>query len=362
MAVTPNEDVARTDRFYKDFAANYKTFFKYTNYKIFNLLLRSLRVYFGLDFTKTHNKVIRYIKSKNVKIVWFGYGNISYDLIKKVHSSLPHVKLICDTDSVWSRFILRELPYADPSRSHSIKIAGRNKELEEKEWVNLCDVTTAVSLVDSDYYKSIAQDPSKIHLFSNVIDVDEYKENHSPPLNFKTPSLILAGTYHKDSAMSLAADWVIQKVLPILHKSHPDIHLFIVGKGSDREFGSLNNNSITVTGKVDSVLPYLCNSSLAIVPLHFESGTRFKIMEAGICKIPIVSTTLGAEGLPLENRKHLLISDTPNDFAKSIIEVLENKNLADYLVHNCYNFILKNCSIENLKTEASNIMKYIQDD
>jgi len=312
-------------------------------------------------FENDADLIIDYAEKKNIDILWFGYGNISYPLIKEIKKKRPSFKVVCDTDSVWSRFILRELPYEnDPVRRKKIEQDGALKEQEEREWVELCDVTTAVSEIDAEYYRSISSNKENIHIFSNVINVDSYKNSLPPPVGFKNPSIYLAGTFgHYHSPMDTAARWVIAEVLPLVRKVIPHIHFYIVGRNSDLFFGNLSDLHITATGKLDSVLPYLCNTDVAIVPLKFESGTRFKILEAGICKVPLVSTTLGAEGIPVVDGVHILIGDEPHDFAQAIIKLLNDKNLANQLVKNCHKVVTEHFSVEALSVEAEIILGYL---
>lgn len=319
------------------------------------------KLLWDLLFQNDADFIIDYAEKINIDILWFGYGNISYPLIKEIKRKRPSFKVVCDTDSVWSRFILRELPYEnDPVRRKKIEQEGALKEQEEREWVNLCDVTTAVSHVDAEYYRSIAKDPEKIRIFSNVIDVGSYKNPPSPPAGFKTPSFYLAGTFgHYHSPMDTAARWVIEEVLPLVRKDIPHVHFYIVGRNSDLFFGNLNDPGITATGYLDSVLPYLCNTDVAIVPLKFESGTRFKILEAGACKIPLVSTTLGAEGIPVVDGEHILIADEPHDFAQAIIKLINDRNLANQLAQNCHQIVTELFSVEALSCEAEKILSYL---
>jgi glycosyltransferase involved in cell wall biosynthesis len=109
-------------------------------------------------------------------------------------------------------------------------------------------------------------------------------------------------------------------------------------------------------------LPYLCNTDVALVPLKFESGTRFKILEAGACKVPLVSTTLGAEGIPVIDGEHILIADEPEDFAKAIVRLLDDKELARKLAVNCNDLVNKNFSVESLAAEAKKILGYLNHD
>lgn len=307
--------------------------------------------------------ILNHVDRRNIDVVWFGYGNISYPLIKCIKKLRPGLKVVCDTDSVWSRFLLRELPYVTGPRKQQILESGREKEAEERAWVNLCEVTTAVSEVDAEYYRGLAINSKCVHLFSNVIDLESYKLAPPPPAGFKNPSIYLAGSFgHYNSPMDTATRWVLEEVFPLVLQSHPDVHFYIVGRSSELGFGHMNGPNITVTGRLKTVLPYLCNTDVALVPLKFESGTRFKILEAGACKVPLVSTILGAEGIPVVDGEHILIADEPKDFANAIVRLLDDKELARKLAVNCHDLVKENFSVETLAVEAKQILEYLNHD
>jgi len=124
----------------------------------------------------------------------------------------------------------------------------------------------------------------------------------------------------------------------------------------------ISDPKITVTGKLPSVLSYLSHVDVALVPLKFESGTRFKILEAGACKIPLVSTTLGAEGIPVIDGEHILIADEFETFANAIIKLLNNKEFANRLALNCHNLVNEHFSVDFLAGEAKRILEYLNHD
>ena len=322
--------------------------------KVINKLFNT-RIKYDAEFILDH------VNSHNIGVLWFGYGNISYPLMKYINKVQPDLQIVCDTDSVWSRFVLRGQPYASGLRKIAITLSGQKKILEERAWAKMCDVTTAVSEVDAQYYRGLTKDKDKVHIFSNVIDIESYENKAEPPESFKNPSIYLAGTFgHYNSPMDSAARWFINEVFPKVLSRHPNLHFYIIGRESDKGFGHLNSPNITVTGKLESVLPYLCNTDIALVPLKFESGTRFKILEAGACKIPIVSTTLGAEGIPVITEKHILIADAPEEFADAIIKLLDDRPMANQLAENCYNLVKDRFSVAALENEAKNILEFMK--
>jgi glycosyltransferase involved in cell wall biosynthesis len=305
--------------------------------------------------------IVDYAHQMGIKIIWFGYGNLSYELIKQIKRLDKTLCLICDTDSVWSRFLFRELPFIDDAKEQQrILAAVQRKEKEEKEWVGLCDITTAVSEVDAEYYRCLTTDHRKIAIFSNVLDVDKYEGKVDSPATLRNPSIYLAGSFGKStSAMNRAAEWLINGIVPIIKRSIPSLHCYVVGNHSDISFGHLNSAHFTATGRVDSVLPYLKNIDVALTPLQFESGTRFKILEAAACKRPMVSTTLGAEGLPVYSGEHILLADKTDDFAQAVVRLIEDKPYAKQLAEASYQLIKQQFGIDRLVAEAQSILATI---
>lgn len=85
---------------------------------------------------------------------------------------------------------------------------------------------------------------------------------------------------------------------------------------------------INVTGRVEDVRPYMQQASVYAVPIRIGGGTRLKLYEAMAMELPIVSTTIGAEGLPLEDGKELLLRDSPPDFADAIVKLIRDPDSA----------------------------------
>ncbi len=354
------------ERFYSGFAKAFHyapSCLSYNRNRYFRKARNILGELTGYDAARDCAFILHCVDEWKIDVVWLGYGNsfFSFPLIKALRRARPALKLVCDTDSVWSRFVLRELPYIkNPLRQILVARRGRAKEREERAWVVLCDVTTGVSEVDCAYYRSLAADTGKIHQFSNVIDLESYAALPPPAPGLKHPCIYLAGQFgHATSAMNRAARWMLDDVLPIVRRTLPDIHFYIVGNRSKEAFGQEESPHVTVTGRLDSVLPYLAHADLSVVPLQFESGTRFKILEAAACRIPIVSTTLGAEGLPVQHEKHLLLADTPEAFAAAIIRLIGDRPYAAALADACRQMVHGHFSVDSLEKEARKILDYI---
>lgn len=115
------------------------------------------------------------------------------------------------------------------------------------------------------------------------------------------------------------------EILPLIRQAEPDATFTIVGRSPTPAVRRLaDDDGIEVTGRVEDVRPYLRNAAVYVVPLRIGGGTRLKIFEAMAAGRAVVSTTIGAEGLPTENGRHLLLADTPREFADAVLTLLRD--------------------------------------
>lgn len=125
--------------------------------------------------------------------------------------------------------------------------------------------------------------------------------------------------------------WFLSEILPLIRRTRPDVTVTIVGRDPSEEIRSLASatGNITVTGTVPDVRPYLWGSRLSIVPLRIGGGTRLKVYEAMGARSPIVSTTIGAEGLSIHPPDDIRLADTAETFAAQVIELLGHPETRD---------------------------------
>lgn len=118
--------------------------------------------------------------------------------------------------------------------------------------------------------------------------------------------------------------WFCDEILPRIRREIPDATLTIVGRSPSRPVLDLaeRHDRVEVTGSVPDVRPYMERASVFVVPLRIGGGTRLKVYEAMGMEIPIVSTTIGAEGLPVRDGHDLLLADDPDTFAATVVRLM----------------------------------------
>lgn len=133
--------------------------------------------------------------------------------------------------------------------------------------------------------------------------------------------------YHPNAA---AVHYFAADIWPRIRVERPDLVWRLVGKNPEALRLPTDVN-IACTGAIDDAIGTLAGASAAVAPLLSGSGTRFKILEAWAAGVPVVSTTIGAEGLEAEPGKHLLLADTPDSFAGAVLSVVNDYALAERL-------------------------------
>ncbi|MDQ2719744.1 MAG: glycosyltransferase family 4 protein [Bacteroidota bacterium] len=121
--------------------------------------------------------------------------------------------------------------------------------------------------------------------------------------------------------------WFCKKIWPLVLNEFPDLKLLVVGNGElpEKYSDGYDTPSIEFTGAVADVKSFYNKASISVVPLLTGSGTRLKILEAMGLGVPVISTTIGAEGITYSDGSDILIADNENHFAEKIIYLLKDK-------------------------------------
>ncbi len=128
-----------------------------------------------------------------------------------------------------------------------------------------------------------------------------------------------------------AARHLVDDILPRVRRLHPSATLTIVGGGQPSDLEALRRPGVTVTGWVTDVRPHLRRASVVVAPLRIGSGTRLKVVEGLAMAKPMVSTTVGCEGIDVHSGEHLLVADAPDDFADAVALLLRDPGLGNRL-------------------------------
>ena len=207
-------------------------------------------------------------------------------------------------------------------RAFNLMESRKLKRLEVNAW-NQATVCLATSERDADLMRQLTS--TRVEVVPNGVDLDAFGDVRK---TVPRPYHVVFTGAMRHQPNTDGASWYVREVHPLVQREAPDASITIVGADPPAAIRALSSASVDITGQVDDVRPYLSAARVAVVPLWSGGGTRLKILEAFAAGRPVVSTTIGAEGIAVRDGEHLLLADTPEAFAEAIIRLFNDDALA----------------------------------
>ncbi|MDC1067777.1 glycosyltransferase [Candidatus Kapabacteria bacterium] len=234
---------------------------------------------------------------------------------------------------IWERYS-EELKYGSLKRKY---IDSQASKLENKESILISKMDVNFVITDVDKKRAIKLSPkANIVVASAGVSPNKW---FAGKLSQRQPKqIIIASTWnwiHNSNGLR----WWVEKVLPLVKSKINDVELIVIGKDSPNFLK--NNINIEPVGYVEEVLPYFHNSNIYIAPLFVGSGIRIKILEAMAAGLPVVSTSVSAEGIIASPEQGLFVSDDADAQAAIIVSLIKNKQHAYDLGQKAREFILE---------------------
>jgi glycosyltransferase involved in cell wall biosynthesis len=208
-----------------------------------------------------------------------------------------------------------------------------------------CDLVLVVSEEDKAVLCDLDASLTNVECVPIGVDVDHFQPVHRVT---GANNMLSVGTMYwppnVDSMLYFCRD-----IMPLVSEQIADCSLTIAGQRPVDSIRALAaDRRIEVTGYVDDERELAANCGVFIVPLRSGSGVRVKILNALAMGLPVVSTSIGAEGLAVRSGEHLMIADSPAEFAKAVVEVLRDRELADHLGSNGRKLVCEKYSWERV--------------
>ena len=237
------------------------------------------------------------------------------------HSPAQKVLNLYDLESELLRRHAEVLP---PGLNRWIYLSSaRRMENLEKELSHEADLIWTVSEKERGHLLNPDTD-LPVYLAPNGVDCSAIEP--LPPQNGK--EILFVGSFQYYPNVD-GVQFFVNQVMPEVLKRCPQAVFRMVGRQPDKRIKALHKPpSIILTGEVDELEPCYRNAQVCVVPLRSGGGTRLKILEAMAYGRPVVSTTVGAEGIDVEHNRNILIADQPAEIAEAVCRVLNGPNLA----------------------------------
>jgi glycosyltransferase involved in cell wall biosynthesis len=199
------------------------------------------------------------------------------------------------------------------------------------------DACTVPSVEEQACISGIAPDhKAALPIIPNGADLAGLEGDYGQP---EADTLIFSGAL-SFSFNHMAMVYFLGEVWPLIREQRPNVTLRITGKTDAATQASLPPHpGVIFTGYVDDIRPVIARSMVSIAPLLQGGGTRLKILEAMALRVPVVSTTKGAEGLAAESGRDILIADTPQEMADAVLRLLQDATLRESIRQNALQLV-----------------------
>jgi polysaccharide biosynthesis protein PslH len=155
-------------------------------------------------------------------------------------------------------------------------------------------------------------------LAPNGVDLQEF----TPPAQPPEPDTIIFVGAHNYFPNADGLRFLLAEIWPLILAARPSVQLRVVGPLPPAEIVALRPPNVTFEGFVTNIVAEVGRAAVAIAPLRIGGGTRLKIVEAMALARPVVATTIGAEGIDVQNGRDLMLADAPRDFADAVLRLL----------------------------------------
>ena len=262
-------------------------------------------------------------------VVWFSYGHWGhYARLAQAAGA----KTIMRTHNVQSALAWQGLTSRSVTRWHLYYAVRTPLEtLHERLLFRRFDRVLSVTEADRRYHARWVGDNKSLWV-PNYIDESRYQG--AEPVQRDPNLVIMTGNFGAFQNQQ-GAIWLAEAIWPQVQQARPSARLLLVGHAPGNFRRAIEGHpNIRCTGTVPAVTPYLRQAALGVVPLRHGSGMRIKILEALATELPLVSTSVGAEGIDLRHSEHALLADQAEEFAQAVTHLLNNATKRRQLAQN----------------------------
>jgi sugar transferase (PEP-CTERM/EpsH1 system associated) len=299
-------------------------------------------------FQSKLNELVEQEKFDLIICEWTPYAQF----IKAITGSRKVIVAHNIESTIWERYERNE---SNPLKKFYIGIQYRKVLAFERACFAWADGATAVTQQEAKTIKSFGT-PYQPAVIDNGVDTEYFAPRQT---EIDPNSLVFTGSMdwrpNQDAAIFFATE-----ILPLLKKEQPEIQAVFVGRNPPKQIVDLGKiDGIAITGTVDDVRDYIASASVYIVPLRIGGGSRLKILEAMAMQKPVVSTSVGAEGLEVTDGKDILLVDGPEKFAQTVLTCMRDEALSARIAESGRQLVLDRYRWQQLGKKFSDYLQEI---
>jgi hypothetical protein len=277
------------------------------------------------------------LRNQSWDVVLFEFYQPAMAMLDEVRFRQPGARIVIDSVDVhFRRFAAKaELTGAIADREMAEQVQG-----EELDIYRRADMVVVVTEDDRQTLRGMLPDLPMMVL-PNVHDVFPPAD---PSMAVPNSMIFVGGFLHEPNVDAML--YFCAEVMPLIKKQIPSACLSIVGSNPPAAIQALASDSIEVTGYVPDTAPYLEKSRVSIAPLRYGAGMKGKIGEAMSHGLPVVTTSVGAEGFGLTPGENILVGDSATEFAEHVVRLMQDHALHERIRLVGWEFIRSRYSVE----------------
>jgi glycosyltransferase involved in cell wall biosynthesis len=279
---------------------------------------------------------------------FLSFALVAEQLIPKVRIHAPWATVIYDMVDFHALRMHRE---AQLTSNTNLKAAADRMHAVELMNARTADVTVAVSEAERQALLEI--EPNLVvDVIPTVFDI--------PPgirldIDGRSGLLYVGGFWHTPNVDAVL--WFVREVWPLIRRERPDMIFRVAGSNPSDEILALRGQpGIEVLGYVPDLTDLFATSRMSVAPLRYGAGVKGKVGQSMVYGLPVVATSVGAEGMAIENGKHILVADTPEEFAAAVLRLASDDDLWRTLQKNGRHFIEGAQSLDVLRNTLKALM------
>jgi GT2 family glycosyltransferase/glycosyltransferase involved in cell wall biosynthesis len=292
------------------------------------------------------------LQHNDFKFIFFELFGMAEQYLGVVRQYSPGTPVIIDTFDV---HFLRETREAITANDEGL--LRKAQETKRRELAVYKQADAVLTVTADDKQALLREDPQlnisvipNIHTFPPSI----------VPRDGRRDLLFVGGFSHTPNVDGML--YFCREILPLVLQQLPQTRFWVVGNAPPPEIVALASENVIVTGYALYLAPYLESALVSVAPLRFGSGMKGKIGEAMAWGIPVVTTTIGAEGMGLQDGVDALIADAPEDFARRIIQLHKNPELWDSVAQNARKRVKREWSPDAVDRSLTQILAGVRPD
>jgi len=274
---------------------------------------------------------------------------------------IPKVIDFVDVDSEkWRQYSI----YAPYYWSLLYRIESRRLRKYERLVVERVERAFLVSEKETEDFRQLVHDTPLLIAIANGVDSSLFKPSCEPD-RYDPNALVFTGAMDYFANVE-AVLYFVRQIMPLIQKRLPHVRLYVVGSSPAQEILALakENPQVTVTGYVDSVRAYVVGCAVMVAPMRIARGGQNKILEAMAMGGPVVTSSLGLEGIAATPGIDIFVADDPERFAAQVVQLMQNRALrmevagrARETVLQCYNWNRNLQKLESVVDEVGKVRK-----